>query len=119
MERARREPDGAMDVGGADASGAVCPTLNICCDLAVENARLQAEVEQHAGVGRALLRENIMVHAAIDAANERARLIESQIRDIHTIDADSALFCNGCGFGWPCRTIRVLDAPVESTSGGD
>lgn len=34
----------------------------------------------------------------------------ARVRELHVPDA-AEVWCDGCGLGWPCPTIRALDGP--------
>jgi hypothetical protein len=48
----------------------------------------------------------------LESLRERLQAIRELHREMtHMAGGDLVPWCNACGFGWPCPTVRLVDPP--------
>ncbi len=103
--------------------------------LAGLNASLVEKYRQQIAAGlridsdapEVLLAEHDRLTAELDGARARAEQAEAiwvqrvqtgQVERVRAEHHDDGGWCDGCGYSWPCRTIRALAAPTDAGGGG-
>jgi hypothetical protein len=53
-----------------------------------------------------------MTDPELESLRERLQAIRELHREMtHMAGGDLVPWCNACGFGWPCPTVRLVDPP--------
>jgi len=62
--------------------------------------------------------ERESAEAALAEAIRVQRVQTGQVERVRAEHHDDGGWCDGCGYSWPCRTIRALAAPTDAGGGG-